>query len=190
MLATSAFPMTRAVEKASMALAPQPFLENVNIGELFRVHSGLQTSSRRSCWISGAARREERRIYSSHPKQTERLPLRRLHALRSAYCWYRNPGFAPAWPPLPESRGRRWQRRQRLGSAFSLEKVPLIREKGLLVISEQEKKLQWADEDSVRNREIDLAPEERSVMSREDKCTYIYIYMHKGYLLRVAPASR
>lgn len=67
------------------------------------------------------------------------------------------------------------------------ENVPLIREKGLLVISRQEKKLQWADEDSVRNREIDLAPEERSVMSREDKCTYIYA---KRYLLRVAPASR
>jgi hypothetical protein len=30
-LATSAFSMTSAVEKASMALAPQPFLEKVNL---------------------------------------------------------------------------------------------------------------------------------------------------------------
>jgi hypothetical protein len=44
-----------------------------------------------------------------------------------------------------------------------------------------ERKLQWADEESARNQEIDLTPEERSITSREHKCVHIYMCIRDTY---------
>jgi len=177
MLATSAFPMTRACEKASMALAPQPFLENVNIGSAFPVTVGT-ASIGEAVGYRMQARREERRIVSSNPRQTEKASFTALHALRSVSGFIVIRVLA-RWHGHHCLRAGPMMQRPK-GWSDLLEKGHLLGSKGSWWVSGQRKKPTMARSRTLFTKieRSNLAPEERSVMSGRIS---VHIYMHKRY---------
>ena len=78
-LTTFSFFMMRAVDRASMALAPQPFLPSaVNVHSPMALNVHLLTGRSRSSSRSAGACRSEMRIRSIRPMPAGKPPLRRL----------------------------------------------------------------------------------------------------------------